>query len=153
MISSIITIACAFAALLLVSYARKPLTKNLAIFLALSSLIYLDPFFGIGRFGDYVFAFASILASVEPSNSLNLKPRHKSFFIVTAVVIVLITVSEVLGFSQLIPKYIFGMLYCIVGGALFFRNPKKLRSRSAILVVWLGEALKWSATIVGVFYS
>lgn len=151
MISSAITIACALLALYLVKFARKPLTRTLSIFLAISSVIYLDPLIGVGQYGSYVFAFASILASVEPSNSLNLKPHHKSFFVITAVVIVLVTVADVLGFGEHIPKYIFGLTYCIVLAILHYRSPKKLRSRSAILVVWLAEAAKWSAEILTAF--
>ncbi|NVK84164.1 MAG: hypothetical protein HWE21_07575 [Cytophagia bacterium] len=124
------------------------MTKSVAVFLALSSVIYLEPFFGIAQFGPYFFAFASILASVEPSNSLYLKPHQKYFFIATAVVIVLVTVSEVLGFSEMIPKYIFGFLYCLVGGIIYLKNPKKLRSRTPVLVVWLGEAIKWLAGLL-----
>lgn len=151
MISSTITIACAVAALLLVRFARKPLTKFIAVFLAISSIIYLDPFFGIGQFGPYIFAFASILASVEPSNSLNLKPHYKYFFVATAAVIVLVTVSEALGFSQIIPRCIFGILYCVVGGIMYLQNPKKLKSRTPVLIVWLGEAIIWSLGVLTLF--
>ncbi len=151
MIASTITITCAIIGLILARNARKPLTKSVTIFLAIASLIYLDPIIGVGKFGIYVFAFASVMASVEPSNSLNLKPYHKTFFIVTAIVIVLMTTAEVLKIDSLIPKYIFGMLYCITFGTLYFKNPKKLKSRVGILIVWLAEAIKWSATILAEF--
>lgn len=151
MISSAITIAGAAIALLLVRFAHRPLTKVIAIFLAISSVIYLDPLLGIGKFGPYLFAFASIMASIEPSNSLNLKTHHKYFFVATAVVIVLVTASEVLGFSQIVPKYIFGFLYCLVGGMMYFQSPKKLKYRSAVLIVWLAEAIKWSAGVLALF--
>jgi hypothetical protein len=148
MISSILTLVCALAGLILVRFARKPLTKMVTVMLALSSIIYLDPIMGIGPFGTYVFAFCSVLASVESANSLNLKNYHKAFLIGTAVVIVLITVSEVLGFDEMIPKYIFGMLYLLGFGVLFLKSFKKIKSRLGILVVWSAEAIKWCAELL-----
>ena len=146
MISSTITIVGALVALFLAARAKKPLTKSVTIALALSSVIYLDPVIGVGQFGYLIFAFVSIMAAVEPSNSLNLKSIHKGFFVTVGVIIVLLAASKFLGFSQLIPKYVLGLLYFITLAILWINDKRKLKSRSGILLVWSVEALKWCAS-------
>lgn len=149
MISSTITIAFAIAALILTRYSRKPLTRYVTIFLAISSVLYLERFVGIAPFGYLIYAFASILASVEPSNSLNLKSYHKSFFVAMGVVIVLMATANFLKFQQYIPVYILGFLYCMVVGVFILKDKKrKLKSRYGILLIWLATALKWIATLL-----
>lgn len=149
MISSTITIACAIAALFLTRLSRKPLTRYVTIILSMSSIIYLDRFIGLASYGYLIFAFASILASVEPNNSLNLKVRHKTFFLIMGIVVVLLAAANFLKFEQYIPEYILGICYC-VALALFLLTDKKKRfkSRYGILVVWMGTAIKWILTIL-----
>lgn len=137
------------AALLLTRYCYKPQTRYITVFLAISSILYLERFFGIAPYGYLVFAFASILASVEPSNSLNLKVHHKTFFVAMGVAIVLLAAAKFLQFEQYIPKYIFGFLYCLfLGGFVLRDKKKKLKSRYGVLIVWLATALKWMATLL-----
>mgnify|MGYP005812971401 CR=1 FL=1 len=148
MISSTITIACAVAALAFTRFTHKPLTRYITVFLAISSVLYLDRFIGIAPFGYLIYAFASILASVEPNNSLNLKVHHKTFFVAMGVVIVLMAAANFLEFDRFIPAYILGFLYCLILGLFLFKDKKKkLKSRYGILVVWLATALKWIATL------
>lgn len=147
MLTSTLTLIGAIVALMLSSSTRKPLTKTVTIVLALSSIIYLDPLIGVGQFGYIAFALASILAAVEPSNSLNLKTKHKSFFVAMGVVMVLIAVSEFLGFDHLVPKYAFGLLYAGVLAFFWFTDKRRLKSRSGILLVWLIQAIKWIFTL------
>lgn len=149
MISSTITILSAGAALFLTGYSRKPITRYITVFLAISSVIYLEPFVGIAPYGYLIYAFASILASVEPGNSLNLKVRHKTFFVAMGIVIVLLATAQFLEFQQYIPVYVLGLLYCsVLAYFLINDKKKKLRSRYGILLVWLATALKWIATIL-----
>lgn len=148
MISSTITLICALSALVLTRFSYKSLTRYITVFLAISSVLYLERFFGIAPYGYLVYAFASILASVEPNNSLNLKVYHKSFFVAMGVAIVLMAFARFLAFEQYIPKYILGFLYCLFLGVFILRDKKKkLKSRYGILVVWLATALKWIATL------
>ena len=143
MLTSTITIVSALAALLLVAKARKRVTKLTTVFLALSSLIYLDPIIGVGPYGVYVFAFVSIVAAVEPSHSLNLKPEHKSFFAITGLIVVLLTIVSTLKLPFVVPKYPFGLLYLAVLAYFYATSKKRLQSRMGVLVVWAGLALRW----------
>lgn len=149
MIPSTITLICAVSALFLTRFSYKPQTRYITVFLAISSILYLEKFFGIAPYGYLVFAFASILASVEPNNSLNLKGQHKTFFVAMGVAIVFLAAARFLQFEEYIPKYILGLLYCLFLGIFVLRDKKKrLKSRYGVLIVWLATALKWMATLL-----
>ncbi|MHA7101505.1 hypothetical protein [Roseivirga pacifica] len=148
MLTSTITIVCAIAALLLVTNANKRVTKLTTIALALASVLYLDPVIGIGPFGHYVFAFVSIIAAVEPSHSLNLKAYHKSFFVITGLVVVLFSLLTALRLPFYIPKLPFGVLYLAFFGYYFANDKRRLKSRLGILIVWAGLALRWVITFI-----
>ena len=137
-----ITFLACFTALLLVGNAKNRTTQLSTVLLALSSLISYIPFYGVDRYGVYIFVFFSFFASIETFNSLRLTIGHRVFFFASAAVILLFELMNSMSLFFL-PKYPFALLYLLVLAYLWKTSKRKIYSRMGVLVVWAGVALKW----------
>lgn len=122
---------------------ERPLTQRVTAFLAFSSLLPFDSFIGLAPYSFYFITFASILAGIEPGNSLNLKSYQKNFFLVTSFVFVLFALQEILKFPFTINKGYFGFLYLLSAAFIVFEGFKKVNTRLGVIVIWAGYAFNW----------
>ena len=122
---------------------KKPLTQRITVLLSAAALLQYDTLIGLAPFSFYVITFASVLAGVEPGNSLNLKPYQKTFFLLTSFVFVLFTLEMVLSLPFTINRSYFGMAYIIVAFIVWFLGGKKVKTRLGYMVVWFGIAFDW----------
>ncbi len=125
---------------------KRPLTQRITVFLAFVSLLQFDTFIGLSTYSFYAITFASILAGIEPGNSLNLKPYQKNFFLATSYIFILFTLENILNFPFTINRAYFGGLYLLVAGIVVLKGFKRVRSRVGVIVIWAGFALNWLLT-------
>ena len=143
MVFTIVEICAALFALLYTSKIRKPLTKLISVFLALSSLLQFDTLIGVGPYALYLFALVSLVAAAECFNSLNLKVRHRAFFVITAFLIVLVELEHLFTVPFKLENPVLALIFFVVAGFFFLQEKRKIKSRLAIIVLWSAYFLNW----------
>ena len=143
MIGTVVEIGAAVFALLYSSKVRKPLTKTISVFLAISMLLHFDTLIGVAPYAPFIFAFISLVAAAECFNSLNLKSRHKTFFAVSSFLIVLVELEHLADIPFHLDNPALSILFLFVIGYFLVVDTKRLKSRLSILVLWSAYYLKW----------
>lgn len=143
MMTLIVSIGTILFGFIWAASTKKPQTQRITVLLAGSALLQYDTFIGLAPYSFYIITFASVLAGVEPSNSLNLKPYQKSFFLFTSFIFVLFTLEMALTLPFVIDRFYFGIAYMISAILVWFLGSKKLKSRLGYMVIWFGIAFDW----------
>jgi len=122
---------------------KKNQTKVITVLLALVSLSQFDTLMGSARIHIYLITFFSVLAGVEPTNSLNLRKGHKIFFVSSAMIFVILLLEDLMKLPFDINRTAFGVLYILGCTMLLFYKPKKVRSRLGYIAIWMAYAVNW----------
>ena len=109
----------------------------------MSLLLKQENLIGVDSYAYYLFAFVFLVAAAECYNSLNLKVRHKIFFVISAFTIVLVEIMHLFNLPFAIESPLIALIYMIMAAYLFFNERKKIKSRLAILVLWTVYFLDW----------
>ncbi|GEM_PF-1994623 len=143
MLLTILEIGAAVFALFYTSKVRKPMTRMITVALAMSMLLKYDTLIGVAPFALYIFAFISLIASAECFNSLNLKTRHRSFFVASSFLIVLVEIEHLAKIPFRIENPVFAFIFFLAAFYFFFTERKKINSRLAIILLWSAYFANW----------
>ena len=142
-LSILISIGTILFGLVWASRLRKKQTKSVTIVLALATLTQHDHYIGLDEYSLFIIAAGSLLAGVEPSNSINLKPFQKAYFLIASLIFIILALASIISLPIPINKSYLAILYLSMSLCLLIHKSRKLRSRLGIVVIWAGIVTTW----------